>query len=171
MDIKEEFEQDRKVDPEQLDVEAAQQADLFFKWAEREVEAKIDVDRAKYNLEITDAKLATRIREDPERYDVKKVTESSIAAAVQNHPRHAAAYETFLSAKATHLMLEKAVLAMEQKKRMIEVLVTLHGQEYFAGPSVPRDLGAAWKESQQRRSERVNNLMRERVVSRKSKGE
>jgi len=44
---------------------------------------------------------------------------------------------------------------MEQRKRMLELLVTLHGQEYFAGPSVPRNLIDAWKEAKKSKAEEL----------------
>ena len=35
--------------------------------------------------------------------------------------------------------------AIDQKKSALENLVKLHGQMYFAGPSIPRDLDKEWE--------------------------
>ena len=37
-------------------------------------------------------------------------------------------------------MAQGAVYAFEQRKTSLENLVRLHGQQYFAGPKMPRDL-------------------------------
>jgi hypothetical protein len=162
-----ELAEDIRVNPEALDVEAAQQAELFFKWAERAVEARADMDRAKLAVDLIEARLGIRMRAKPELYNLTKVTDPAIASAVKRHEKYLDAFQTFLKAKETSALMEKAAEAMEQKKRMIEVLITLHGQEYFAGPSVPRDLGAAWSENQKQREGRTNDKLRDKVRGRK----
>jgi len=166
-----EFEADKKINPEQLDVEAATQAEIFFKWAERSVEARMDMDRAKMNLEVLDATLQIRARKMPEKFGISKLTEGAIHEAIQIDERHLEAYNSWLKTKETSLLMDKAVEAMEQRKRMIELLVTLHGQNYFAGPSVPRDLVSAWKENQQRREDRTREKQAGAVRRRKSEEE
>jgi hypothetical protein len=145
MDL-EKFERDRVIDPNQLDVAAVTQGDLFFRWAEQAVAAQIELDQAKLKLELVETRLQMECRSNPENFGLAKVTEQGVATAVRAHRDYAEAYKEFLAAKENSLLLGKAVEAMEQRKRMIEVLTTLHGQQYFAGPSVPRDLGACYKE-------------------------
>jgi len=145
-----EFAVDRTIEPTELDVEAAQQADLFFKWAQRAVKARARVDRQKLRLDTLDARLSLECRSHPENFGLERTTEGAIVAAVKTHEDYAKAYDAYLRAKESSALMDKAVEAMEQKKRMLEVLITLHGQQYFAGPSVPRDLSAAWQEHQQR---------------------
>ena len=60
-----------------------------------------------------------------------------------------------------------AVKAMDDKKRMLQGLITLHGQQYFAGPDVPRDLLASWMESQEGSEKKVNKLQQTRTRTRK----
>jgi len=86
-----------------------------------------------------------------------KVTESAIASRARIDDEYVELYKELLDAKAESALLDQAVAAMEQRKRMLEILVTLHGQEYFAGPSVPRSLVDAWKEHQGRQTARVND--------------
>lgn len=162
-----EFVKDLQVDPNQLDLDAVTQGELFFKWAERAVEAKARVDKKKLALDITQAELQTCCREKPEKFGLVRVTEGAINAAVQIHKEYVEAYEKYLDARSDSALLDKAVMAMEMRKRMIEVLITLHGQEYFAGPSVPRDLVGAWKEYQEERGEKVQERQKKALKKRK----
>ena len=151
------FDIDKTIDPGQLDVEAVQQAGLFFKYAEESVKAKAQVDRMKMALDVMEAKLQAEVRESPEKFGLVKVTEAAIAAAVKTSTRYTDAYDAFLKAREVSGLVDVAREAMEQKKRMIEVLVTLHGQQYFAGPSVPRNLVDAWQEHQKNVTGEVND--------------
>ncbi len=152
-----EFEIDRHIDPAELDVEAVRQADIFFKWAERSVEARGRVDHLKFEADTKLASLEMAIRSNPTKYKLDKVTESAIASRARIDDEYVELYKELLDAKAESALLDQAVAAMEQRKRMLEILVTLHGQDYFAGPSVPRSLVDAWKEHQGRQTARVND--------------
>ena len=151
-----EFEKDLQIDPAQLDVMAGLQGELFFKWAEKSVKARTNVDAAKFRLEVLYATVSNKVRLDPDRFGVSKITESSVDTAVKISPEYMEAYEAWLEARGESSLLDRAVEAMEQKKRMIEVMITLHGQEYFAGPSVPRNLTEAWSEMKTERSKEVS---------------
>ena len=170
-----EFEKDLQVDPNQLDLAAVLQGELFFKWAERAVAARAKMDRKKFALDVLQAELQTRCREKPEKFGLVKVTEGAISAAVHTHQKYLEGYEEYLDARNDSALLDKAVVAMETRKRMIEVLITLHGQQYFAGPSVPRNLVGAWKEYQEEKGEKVQGRqikqMKKRKISRKRKEE
>jgi len=150
-----EFERDLHIDVEALDVEAAMQGDLFFKWAEKAVEARKVSERSKLNVDVLVAELGSKIRKNPEKYKVEKVTEGAITAAIHNHDDYKEAQDTHLDNRADLDLLNQAVIAMEQKKRMIESLITLHGQQYFASPSVPHSLPEAYAEKMEERGVEV----------------
>lgn len=161
-----EFERDLAIDPEALDVECLRQADAFYRWAQRAIDARGKVDRLKLRLETVKASLALRCRKKPEDFDLEgRVTEASVEAAVATHEKHLAAAQALHEARSDSAMLDRAVDAMEQRKRMLELLVTLHGQSYFASPSAPRDLGRAYLDQQKASEDRVNK--RQIKISRK----
>jgi hypothetical protein len=164
-----EFQEDQKINPEELDLEAAEQAEKFFKWAERAVEARETADQAKFTMEVLAAQLKGEAMMDPEKFGLKKTTVEAVNAAVQSWPAYTKAQQEYLEARKVSALMDQAVSAMEQRKRMIEVLVTLHGQQYFAGPSVPRNLVDAWKESQQKKEENVNKKQVSRARKRQKK--
>ncbi len=157
-----EFETDHKIDPHQLDVEATLQAERFFKWAKRAVEAKVAVDKTKFKMEVVEAQLQLAVRKDPDKYNLPKVTEATINATVKEHPEYRKAVKKWHQAREESAMLDKAVMAMEMKKRMLEALITLHGQQYFAGPSSPRNLGEAWLMQQEQAEKTVNKRPKKR---------
>jgi len=167
----ERFANDRKIDPSQLDVEAATQVDVFFSWAEEFAHARGELDRSKALLDLTENELALNIRKDPDEYGLAKVTEAAINATVRSHKGYKLCVSKYLECKEECALLDHAVQAMEHRKRMIEVLITLHGQQYFAGPSVPRDLVSAFHEREEERSEDLNRRQKKRVrkSNRKSK--
>lgn len=154
-DLLAELRKDIEIDPAGLDVEAVRQADLFFKWGELYAKAKAKFDAAQADLEILECKMQMSARTNPDHFGIEKITEAGIQAAVRGHSRFAEAHANMQKLRYRADLLRHAVASMEQKKRMIEVLITLHGQEYFAGPSVPRNLVSEWAQHQKRVGERV----------------
>lgn len=164
----ERFAIDRVIDANQLDVAAVTQADTFFHWAEQFALAKVDLDRAKALMDLTESDLNLKIRGDPEKYNITKVTEGVIVPTIKIQKEYQDRLDVYLGCKKDVMVLEQAVEAMGQRKRMIEVLVTLHGQQYFAGPSVPRDLAQSYLEHQEKKGVKLNEKQRAKSRRRKS---
>jgi len=162
-----EWEQDKALDPLQLDIEAARQSDVFYKWAKRSAEAKTEVAIAKFEMDIVQARLQLACRSNPKLFGLERVTEAAITAAVTCHEERIASEKAYIAAKRIQYLMAEAVDTLQQKKAMIEALIKLHGQQYFAGPSVPRDIVAAWSEYQESVEERV--AKRQARVARKCK--
>ena len=162
------FNQDLQIDLQNLEVEATMQPERFMKWAEKGVKARGRVEDTKFRLEIVIAELAADYRNNPEEHGLKKVTEGAINEKVKLSPEYREAYEEWMKAKEEADLLKSGVDAMEQKKRMIEVLITLHGQEYFAGPSVPRSLTDAWSNVNEARNKGVEKKTKMRKRRKKS---
>lgn len=160
---REEMQNDRKIDPLQLDIEAVRQADMFFKWAERAIRSKAAADALEFDLDVLESRLQIQCRKDPEKFGVMNATETAVKSAVRCSDVYITAHNEYTEAKVESSLLAQAVSAMEQRKRMLELLVTLHGQQYFAGPSVPRDLVAEWQEYQKRASDSVTTKQRKRL--------
>lgn len=169
-DEREEFLRVSVIDPSQLDVECVQQADTFFTWAEKLVEAKSEVEKRKQDLDAIESRLALKVRESPEQFGLEAKTEAAYKACVQTQKKFLDAEESLWEAKKRAAWLEQCVTTLEQKKRMLETLTTLHGQQYFAGPSVPRNLVEAWQDHQKVVSDRVNERQSERARRRVRQG-
>lgn len=148
-----------EINPAQLDLEAALQADRFFDWAELSADTRAAAESADFGYDEVRSRIALKCRANPGEFGLEKATESAIEAVVDTHPAVRAAFDNLTDARRESARAANAANAMEQRKRMIEVLITLHGQQYFAGPSVPRDLVSAYKEHQERNGRAVNDKM------------
>lgn len=140
------FKGDIAINPNALDVEWVRQPALMGEWCEKLADAKAESDRAKERLDVVEAELAREVRLDPSKFGLEKITESAVSAAVQLDRRCAKATEELINAQHEVEVIGAAVRALEHKKAALTSLVALHGQQYFAGPSVPRDLGKETKE-------------------------
>lgn len=141
MSTKEDARRILEIDPLQLDKEWLKQPMLFFDFAAELVEAKNVLDQAKAELELIDADIDREIRRDPEKYGVIKITENIVAAIIPSRPKHKEAYTKFIEAKYEVGIIQAAVDALDQRKKALENLVTLHGQNYFAEPRTPKGMG------------------------------
>jgi len=134
------YEKDLKINPDELDLMWLDQASLFMKYAKHFADTRRLVDEEKQNLDIVKADIDKKIREHPEKFKIEKVTEGAIQSAILTEGSYNIAYKKFLDAKYESDMASNAVQAFNQRKEALENLVKLHGQSYFAGPSVPHDL-------------------------------
>lgn len=146
------YEQDVSIDEEALDVEWLQQADLTIKYCQLEAKARRKVDQAKEKLDVVEAELYQKICNNPEQYNLPKTTESAIAGAIKMTEEYKEASEAVHEAEYQLNMVQGAVRAVYAKKDALENLVRLYGQQYFAGPSVPRDLSKEWEKKQKQSS-------------------
>ena len=149
------YEKDLKIDVDALDIECADQASTFMQYAKNAAQMRKELDESKQALDIEKAGLDGRIRKNPENYDIEKVTEGAIQSSILNNKRYQELYQKFLDVKYETDMAQSAVIAFNQKKDMLETLVKLHGQSYFAGPSVPRDLSKERELKQKQTSGRI----------------
>lgn len=147
------YKEDTKIDESALDVEWLRQSELTFKYCRHEAEAKRTLDKAETNLDIVKAEVDKEIRKSPETYDLHKVTETAISNAVAIHPRVLDAEERVADAQFDVNIAIAAVRSIYAKKDALENLVRLYGQQYFAGPSAPRNLQ---KEIEKRSEQRAN---------------
>jgi len=134
------YEDDLRIDEDALDVEWLDQPSLMQKYIRVTAEADKVLDEAKEALEYCEAELEMGIRADPESYGVEKVTDKSVKSAILIQEEHQELSKAVIQAKFEAKIASGAVKSTEQRKTALENLVKLHGQGYFAGPSVPRDL-------------------------------
>jgi hypothetical protein len=134
------YDKDVRIDETALDVECLDQPSLMVKYARLLADAERELDKAKEALDLVKAELDKEIRSDPDKFDLIKATETSVANTVIMQPKYVEASNRVIEAKYEAKVLAGVVRAMDARKTMLETLVKLHGQQYFAGPNVPRDL-------------------------------
>lgn len=157
-----EYEEDLYIDPDALDVEWLEQAQTFMRWSEKLADARARVDRAKDKLKVVRAEVFLDVRANPNKYGLEKVTDKASDAVVESNEDVKAAASELIAFKHESDILDGAVKSFDQRKTSLENLVKLQGQNYFAGPSEPRDLH---HESKTREAKRA--VGRQRVKERR----
>lgn len=134
------YDKDLTIDPQALDVEWLRQPRLYMRYAEQLANAREYLSRASERLDITRAEAGNKARENFAAAGTK-TTVDMVRDAAQNDPDVKADSDAVIKAEHEVNILQAAVRAFDQRKDALENMVRLHGQMYFAGPSVPRDIG------------------------------
>lgn len=145
------YEDDIRIDEENLDLEWLEQPNLMIKYTKNAAEARMNLDNAKQTLDIVKAEVDSAIRKDPEHYGLIKVTDAAVASTLLIQEEYKIAFENYLSAKYEADMAQGAVTAFSQRKDALENLVRLFGLNYFSGPRMTKDL-------HEKRMERMKNI-------------
>lgn len=154
------YEKDIVIDESALDVEFLEQPRLMIKYCQHAEKMKREADYAKERLDVKGAELDRNIRSQPDLYGIPKVTEAVVQNAILMDADYQQLSKEFIEAKYEANMASAAVRAFDQRKVALENLVRLHGQQYFAGPRIPRNLTEEREARQKRSDERVSSAMR-----------
>lgn len=142
------YEKDVKIDESALDVEWLAQPSLMLKYAQYAIEMSKIAEKGKGKLDVKKAELDKRIRTNPEEFGITKITESVVMNEIITHPEYQKINDEYIELKYEADMAKVAVQAFVQRKDTLQDLVKLHGQQYFAGPTAPRDLSKEWENRQ-----------------------
>ena len=134
------YERDMYIDCDSLDVEWLEQSMLMMRYSTYEADKEREKDLAKEALDLVKADLDRNIRENPDKYGIAKPTETAISNTIISQDEYKEAYHKFLDIQYEYNIAKSATRAVAQRKDALENLVRLHGQQYFAGPRVPRNL-------------------------------
>ena len=131
-------ETDLEIDPNNLDREWMEQPRLYFRYAAELSDARKELDIAKSRQDLLKAELDTAIRNDPEVYGVRKVTEGSITSAIMTREEWRDAAKQVLDAKHVVDVLSAAVTALDHRRKALEGMVQLFLANYFSRPRAPK---------------------------------
>jgi hypothetical protein len=134
------YEEDMKINPNALDVEWLEQAELMRKYAKHAADMKAAVDEAKERLDVGRAKIEMEVRADPASFNLAKPTEAGIQSTILLQNEYAQLTREYAEARYEYEIAVAAVRAVDQRKTALENLVRLLIASYFAGPEAPRDL-------------------------------
>ena len=132
------YAEDIRIDPDALDIEWVKQASLFGKYAALKSAADRKVNECEQRLKVRRSQLLLEARDK----GAKNAAQEE--AYYRTHPDHQALKKEWIDAQYEADILGSAVSAFGHKKSALENLVRLQSANYFAGPSVPRDIGAEW---------------------------
>lgn len=157
------YEKDISIDGEALDLEWLHHPSLVMKYTRHAADMTRRLDEAKQNLDIAKAEADKRIRKNPSKYHLEKITEGAVLNAILIEEGYKDAYDEYLSAKYESDMASAAVRAFDHRKATLENMVKLFIAQYFAGPSSPLQINREWGESKERGkkvSDKLNGMQR-----------
>jgi len=134
------YEDDIKIDESALDMEWLDQPSLMMKYARHAAECRMELDKAKEELELTKAELDKEIRSKSEKFGIEKITDKVVENTIPMQPQYKLASKNYINARFESDVAYGAVKAMETRKEALENLGRLLGLQYFAGPRMPHDL-------------------------------
>jgi hypothetical protein len=133
------YREDIVIDKYNLDREWMNQPVLFLNWAEKEVEAQFERDKAKERLDLIKAELDLQIRTSPSSYGIDKITESSIQNTILRQKVYTEASESLLLANKNAKILNAAREAFEHRKKALEKITDLYISGYWADPKIKQE--------------------------------
>jgi predicted ATP-dependent endonuclease of OLD family len=112
------------------------------------------LDQKKEALDLVKAHLDQEIRSNPSEFGIEKITEQVMLNTIIDQVPYKEAFAEYLEAKFEADVAQGAVRAFDARKDALENLVRLNGQQYFAGPKMPRNL----TQERERKQEEVTQL-------------
>ncbi len=128
------------IDMYSLDEEWVNQPRLYHEYAIQLVDAKKELRIVKAELELTRAEVGMAIRKYPTKYKISssfKITETLVSNTILRSKKYKTALEEHREAQYKVDILQVALEVLDHKKKALESLVSLHGQNYFSEPRPP----------------------------------
>jgi hypothetical protein len=149
------YEEDIRIDNSALDLEWEDQPVLMMRYSKNAAETRKTLDYAKEKVDLVRAELDKMIRTNPAEFSIEKITEGAIQSAIITHSRYIKVNAALIEAKYEADIAQGAVRAFDARKDALENLVRLHGQQYFAGPRIPRNLQEERAAKDQKANKRI----------------
>lgn len=155
------YEKDIRIDETALDLEWLSQAELAIKYGRYWATCKDRVTRAEENIKLIRSELIAEANDNPvECCNKEKPNAADIEAYYRRDKRHIKAKDEWLEASKELSIAEVVKNEISfTRKAALENLVILHGQQYFAGPSVARNLSKE-RELKQAKRQEINTRVR-----------
>ena len=115
-----------------LDAACLEQVEMMEETTYLLAEAKQVIETLKQNLTLAKSTVSSEGRKNPAAYDIDKVTEKQVDAAVELSPVVSNAQLKLSEAKDKLTVLEGKLETLKHRKSMVESLIYLHGAGYFS---------------------------------------
>jgi hypothetical protein len=162
------YKEDVKIDFDNLDLEWVDQPELARRYARHLSSLKREVGRLEEKKKTIRSALINEINRDPAKYTGKdRPNAADIEAAYRTDKEYIETVEELLDAQEEAEYGEHVYNEISfTKKKALEQLVQLYISQYFAGPSVPRNLREEYmkkKEEMEKKQKAVNIGIREKL--------
>jgi hypothetical protein len=141
---------DVSIDESALDVEWLRQPTLVRLYNQEVAERKHQLARLSEELGVLKAELTRKINTNPEKYGLAKATVDTVNSTIVIQEEYQDLRNQIIESEYELEMAIGGSRAMDHKKTALENLVKLFGQNYFAGPALPRDISKEWLESEEK---------------------
>lgn len=145
-----------EIDDLNLDKECQRQAKLFMTYALRLAHARNDIAEAKAEMDLVEAELSHAIRAKPLKFGIPKFTEQALKLAITLQQEYQDCLRALNRAKHAADVLEAYCDALEHKKKSLDNMVYLQGQNYFSTPKSLNNVPEAVREIRKKRVRRPN---------------
>lgn len=120
------------IDEHALDKECVRLPSQYRQAAYNAAETNRDIDELKRELKVVDAEVCLRVRKEPTKYGLDKITEGALKEMVTLNPK-VRELEGKIAALEHKVAMQKALCsALDMKKRSLTNLVELHSAGYHA---------------------------------------
>jgi len=160
------YNEDIKINREELDLEWLRQPELVGRYSRELAQAQLELDKLEEKISIITAEKELAIRTSPEKFGLEKVTEGALKTILTADKELIGLKETLNEKKFEINILSAVLKSLEHKKKALENLVTLHGQNYFATPSIPFDINIKSIKEEQKEiaMDKIKNNIRRRTM-------
>ncbi len=148
------YEKDMRIDETSLDIEWLDQVELAMKYGKLYAQAEKELTASEEEVKVIRSELIKEANEDPDKYlgEGIKPTGPNVEAYYRTHKRHKDIKKEIIELQFELNMTEVAKNEVSfTRKAALENLVTLHGQQYFAGPKVPRTITSEREKKEQQK--------------------
>ena len=149
---------DFRISGDKLEEEWLKHSVLYWGYSEKSAQAIKKRDLIREDIDQHRAELDRKIRKDPKKYGIEKVTEGAITAAITIDEKSIGLNSSLIDANEAVNRVSGAVKALEHKKRALEKLVELWLAGYY---SEPRIKGGGEEKLQEKIQEKRTGLQRE----------
>lgn len=162
------YEADLYIDPNFLDAEWLNHANVFMRYSAESARAKKAASFADEKVKTLRSQLVKAANEDPDGTLGKgiKATAPNVEAYYRDHPKYQQAKKDWIEAVYYADLMDSAIYAFQARKSALENLVRLQGQGYNAEPQAPRDLPDAAKYYEEAKRSSIEKRIRDRTNGR-----
>lgn len=133
------FSEEIKINKYKLDDECEKQASTYLYWAQKNADAKSDLNDAQDHLKLVLSKVDMDLRENWNPETMGKQTEGSIKAAVENDAKVVAAKKKVSDLQRDVNTLSAAVSAFEHRKEELKNLTSLLIGGFYSAPIAKKE--------------------------------
>lgn len=145
------YSNDVSIDESALDVEWLRQPSLVRLYNQEVAERKRQLSKLNEQLAVLKAELTRKINTNPEKFGLSKTTVDIVNSTIVIQEEYQDLRNQIIECEYELEMAQGGSRAMDHKKTALENLVKLFGQNYFAGPAMPRDISKEWLENEEKR--------------------